>query len=272
MMQGVFIQSNEQQLLGAILAKYAIQRFNPSLHVEIIKVEEVPAFQKFVGSTYRPNYGTYTFDDLQSFTLTRFMPPELMQYEGRALVIDPDIFAVADITPLFSLDLKGAAIAACPKHNAFDTSVMLLDCDKLKHWSIDSILSEIKKDGSAYAAWMDLRNEKVHPLSRIWNSLDSLNAETKMLHTTVRLTQPWKTGLPIDFTFNPMPKLFGVIPRFWASYPKTYQPHPDAVVEKFFFTLAHDALKAGAVTESMLDTAISNQDIRSDFKAKIAAL
>jgi len=28
-------------------------------------------------------------DDLQSFTPTRFMPPELMAYQGRAVVIDP---------------------------------------------------------------------------------------------------------------------------------------------------------------------------------------
>ena len=33
-----------------------------------------------------------------------------MGYEGRALVIDPDIFAVADVWELLSRDMQGAAI------------------------------------------------------------------------------------------------------------------------------------------------------------------
>ena len=35
--------------------------------------------------------------DLQSFTPLRFLPPKLMGHEGRAGVIDPDVFAVGDI-------------------------------------------------------------------------------------------------------------------------------------------------------------------------------
>ena len=30
-------------------------------------------------------------EDLQSFTPTRFMPPQLTGYQGRAVVIDPDV-------------------------------------------------------------------------------------------------------------------------------------------------------------------------------------
>ena len=44
------------------------------------------------------------------------MPPELMGYEGRALVIDPDILAVADVWELLSRDMQGAAIM-CRQRN-----------------------------------------------------------------------------------------------------------------------------------------------------------
>ena len=49
-------------------------------------------------------------DDLQSFTPLRFMPPELMDYAGRALVIDPDVFAVGDVWELLSRDMQGSAL------------------------------------------------------------------------------------------------------------------------------------------------------------------
>src|SRR5262249_48606740 len=32
----------------------------------------------------------WRYDDLQSFTPLRFLPPELMGHRGRALVVDPD--------------------------------------------------------------------------------------------------------------------------------------------------------------------------------------
>ena len=41
-------------------------------------------------------------EDLQSFTPLRFMPPQLMGYEGRAIVIDPDVFAVGDVYELLT--------------------------------------------------------------------------------------------------------------------------------------------------------------------------
>jgi energy-coupling factor transporter ATP-binding protein EcfA2 len=46
-------------------------------------------------------------DDLQSFTPLRFLPPELMGYQGRAVVIDPDVFAVGDVWELLSRDMAG---------------------------------------------------------------------------------------------------------------------------------------------------------------------
>ena len=215
----IFIQANQKQLLGAKIAKYALEtRGGAKAHnipVHIIEVEKEDAFKILDGKEYRPGYGTYKHgSDLQTFTLTRFMPPERMGFKGRSLVIDPDIFACSDITTLLSMDMRGAAIAACPKNSAWDTSVMLLDNTKLTHWKIETILSDIANGKRTYDDIITLKTETgpITPLERVWNSLDILTDETKMLHTTVRLTQPWRTGLPIDFTFNPIPKLFGFIP------------------------------------------------------------
>ena len=85
-------------------------------------------------------------DDLQSFTPLRFYPPQAMGFDGRAVVTDPDVFALGDVGELFERDLEGKAIWAVPRpgHNRrpdyVATSVMLLDCSKLRHWEVDKFL------------------------------------------------------------------------------------------------------------------------------------
>lgn len=273
-----FIQTNNKQLFGARLAKFAIERYladRNTISVEIINVDELPAFQSFSGKTYLRNgvLTTYNRNDLQSFTLSRFMPPELMNYEGRALVIDPDIFALTDISELLGLEMENKSIACCAKKNAWDTSVMVLDCAKLRHWNIEEILQKLEKKELDYTDIITLKTEpeeNIKELPRKWNNLDTLNSDTKMLHTTNRLTQPWKTGLPIDFTRNKMPKLFGVVPResihkLLGKYPTHYQPHPDKEIEKFFLQLTSDALKSSVITKEEIADEVSKKNIRDDI-------
>ncbi|HVM58719.1 MAG TPA: hypothetical protein VMT80_00060 [Candidatus Paceibacterota bacterium] len=281
MNRGIFIQANRKQYLGALIAKHAMEtRGKAKEHgilVSIMLVEEMPAYMKYAGMRYQRRGEMRTHDpaDLQFFTLSRFAPPELMHYEGRAIVIDPDIFALADVAPLFDLDLKGNALAACPSKGGFDSSVMVLDCAKLRHWSIEKILGALKDGTADYDDWMRLRKESVLPLSRDWNSLDHLTDETKLLHTTNRLTQPWKTGLPIDFTRNKMPKIFGIIPRepiqkMFGSYATHYQPHPNTEIERLFFTLAREAIQDGAVSRNALQAEIAARHVRPDLLERVS--
>lgn len=273
MKKGIFIQANSKQLLGAKIAKFAMETRGKArehgIPVTIMNVEEHLTYMKYVGMTYRRGNETrvHNPDDLQFFTLSRFMPPELMGYDGLAVVIDPDIFALSDINALFKTDLQGAAIGACPKKDAWDTSVMLLDCSKLTHWSIEQLLEGLRNGTEDYRDWMQLRKESVVPLARIWNSLDELTEHTIMLHTTDRLTQPWKTGLPIDFTPGTIPKLFGILPRFWITQPTHYQKHPNPAIEKIFISIAKEALDSGAVHQEEIHQAIESGDVRNDMVA-----
>jgi hypothetical protein len=280
-MNTVFIFTNDKQMLGAKVAKFALEKHRndpASFRVEIVRVEKAAAFQNFVGKKYlfgKDEWRTYTLDDLQSFTLTRFMPPALMGYQGYAIGIDPDIFALTDVSELFTMDLGGHTIAACRKKDAWDSSVMLMDCAKLK-WNIETILADLAAGNRAYMRVMTLDGEDVTEIPRLWNNLDTLTPNTKMLHTTGRMTQPWKTGLPIDFTRNTMPKYFGLIPRepihkLLGKYETHYQPHPDKGIERFFFDLLKEALGAGAITEAELDNAIMAGDVRKDAKELLRA-
>lgn len=281
MEQKVFIHTNNKQGIGAVLAKFAIERSLPKdspIKVEILNVDSLEEFKNFSGKKYLRGGKEISYDpkDLQSFTLSRFMPPELMGYKGRSIVIDPDIFAIGDITALMNMDLEGKPLAACKKKDAWDTSVMVMDNEKLKHWKITDFLKALENKQTDYVEIMSLKFEpEIKELSRNWNSLDELKPETKMLHTTNRLTQPWRTGLLIDFTINPMPKIFGIIPRepihkLLGKYPTHYQPHPDKKIEEWFFSLVRNSLKSGAVTKEDITKEISAGHVRKDLLNKIS--
>ena len=149
-MKKVFIHTNNKQHIGAVLGKFSIERKLPQdsdITVSIINVDSLPIFKTFAGKTYLRGGKEIVYDlnDLQSFTLSRFMPPEEMNFQGRALVIDPDIFAIGDITPLMNLDMQGCAIAACKKGDSWQSSSMLMDCSKLTHLKISDLLSKLEK-------------------------------------------------------------------------------------------------------------------------------
>lgn len=280
MKKGFFIQSNKKQILGAYLAKYAFEETymgNDFIDAQIMLVEDIPMFNDFNGKTYLRGGRVINADenDLQSFTLTRFLPPSLMNYDGRAVVIDPDIFALKDISPLFEMDLNGKSIAACRKKSAFDSSVMVLNCGELKHWNVPLWLQKLVNKEMDYEDIMTLKNEKdILEIGREWNSLDYLDQNTKMLHTTNRLTQPWKKGLEIDFRRNPLPKIFGFIPRepihkILGKRPNHYQEHPNKEIENLFLELVKGALNRRIITEDFLYEEIDKKHVRADLFEKL---
>ena len=75
-------------------------------------LEDYPALYQRKGERYirEPGILRWRNDDPQAFTPLRFLPPQLMGYQGRALVMDPDIFAVSDINELLMRDMEGKAI------------------------------------------------------------------------------------------------------------------------------------------------------------------
>lgn len=278
----IFIQANDNQLVAAKVAKFALETRGGAgargVPVRIMNVDEMKPFEAFSGVDYRCGGQMIRYDrrHVQSFTLSRFMPPEIMAFSGRALVIDPDVLALNDVGDLMSFDFKGNAIAACRREKGWESSVMLLDCAKLPHWRISAILDSLKDGRVDYVDLIWLRNEpNVLDLEESWNSHDKIGPDTRLLHMTRMSTQPWKTGLRVGATRPDAAPFFGVIPRAvirrWVGKPEPrFARHPDEAVERAFMGLFKDAVRAGAVDRAEITEAIARERIRPDIWEHIA--
>jgi hypothetical protein len=291
----VFIHTNEKQMLGALMSRYSLRKRSAhadKFDVKFVEVKNYPCMLEREEQNYRRDgeMRHWLNDDLQSFTPLRFTPPQLMNYEGRAVIMDPDIFAVGDIWELLQRDMEGAAIMCRPKSGrkgrkgAFASSVMLLDCAKLRHWQFESNFADmfepVKRD---YMDWVSLKLENpatIAPLETQWNDFDNLTTETKLLHNTKRKTQPWKTGLKIDYRPADTFQLFP--PRHWLrrgrralfgdyKFAGNYAAHPDPRQEAFFFGLVKEALEDGEVTETQLQDEIAQGHLRTDALQLVGA-
>jgi hypothetical protein len=283
----VFIHTNHKQIVGAIVAEYSLRRNSQTpdaFDVRVIHTADHPFLQAREDQEYLRDGVTRRWhnEDLQSFTPLRFMPPELMGYEGRAVVVDPDVFAVGDICDLLRRDMKGAAIMCRPrsghkeKQGVLATSVMLLDCSRLTHWHCEQQFNELFEFKRDYAKWIGLFYEdrsSIGLFENEWNDFDRLTPQTKLLHNTKRKTQPWKTGLPVDFLPPEKPArlpwlgwIHRMRRRVFGDYTFLghYKPHPDPNQERFFFALLRECLEKGIVSEGLLKQEMRQNHVRHD--------
>ena len=269
----VFIQANARQMLGAKISALSYKKASArpdSFNVRIIDAAEYPRLMASGQSILRGGHvRAWDANDLQSFTPLRFAPPKMMGWKGKAVVTDPDCFGVGDIADLFDRDMGGKAVMAVPRpgHNKRNdyvaTSVMLLDCGSLKHWDIDQDLDDLFAQRFDYIDWIELKREDPATIGFLepeWNDFDRLTADTKILHTTKRRTQPWKAGLPIDYTLRER-GLFDFLRRLKRTH---YEPHPDPNQEALVYSLLADLVDCGDVTKPQLVAEMAANHVRHD--------
>lgn len=297
----VFVHAKKDQWVGAKVSAYSFKRNSAhpdQFDVRIIFLEDYPFLARREGQSFRRDKMVIPWNvkDPQSFTLLRFLPPQLMGYQNKAVVVDPDIFAVGDIMDLFNRDMKDAAVlcrkiypkptSKKPNHRPFNvSSVMLMDCPKLRHWEWEKNIEDVFSGKRNYNHWMSLRLESpdsIGELEECWNHMDTLDPTTRLLHNTRRSTQPWMTGLPYDAYRNV--KLMKIIPERWVNgilslfrgegylpYGR-YQKHPDPRQEKFFMSLLKECLDKNEITRDELSDHISQKNVRPDVFELLSSL
>jgi len=282
----VFIHTNERQQLGALVARHALRRHSKhasEFEVRLLETADYPFLAEREGQPFLRGgrERIWKMDDLQSFTPLRFLPPRLMGYEGRAIVIDPDIFAVGDVWELLTRDMQGKSVMGRRRSEKAEkvcvaTSAMLLDCAGLRDWDAEREFAELFEFKRDYKDWICLHHvpdEKKGFFEPEWNDFDRLTPATKMLHNTKRRTQPWKTGLPVDFV--PADKLGGIPvlgalnrlrSRVFGEYAFLghYHRHPDPKQEALFFGLLRECLDNGSVSEDFVRDEMARNHVRHD--------
>jgi lipopolysaccharide biosynthesis glycosyltransferase len=133
------------------------------------------------------------------FTYTRFLVPHLCNFQGKALFLDNDMLCFADVKELDDLDMTpyalrvvqheysptntvkmyGAVQTSYPRKNW--SSMMLMDCAKLKLWSKDVVEMQT---GAYLHRFQDIPDAQIGELPKTWNTLDWMDDTTKLIHYT----------------------------------------------------------------------------------------
>jgi len=283
----IFVHTNHRQYVGALVSQYSMRRNSrhpDAFDIQILDARDYAFLREREGQTFLRNGRrvVWHFEDLQSFTPLRFLPPERMGYQGRALVVDPDVFAVGDVYELLTRDMQGKAILCRMRSKSKGlaggkaSSVMLLDCAKLRHWRCAENFAEMFEGKRDYQDWMTLQLEPSDSIGLFedeWNDFDRLTPATRLIHNTKRQTQPWKTGLPLEFEPAPRPVRANAPATWlrpvrralgWDGRPSRYAPHPDPRQEQLFFGLLRECLEQGIVSEAMLRDEMDQGHVRRD--------
>tara|TARA_Y100000590_G_C15701491_1_gene1006959 strand:+ start:1538 stop:2380 length:843 start_codon:yes stop_codon:yes gene_type:complete len=271
----VYIQSNRYQLIAANVAKYSFERFG--CKVNIMDAEKNELLKKSFNKNIIRNKKTITYkDDLQSFTLLRFLAPQLDNYKNKILVIDPDIFALKNPKDLYDKFVNETINIVCTYYGESPRSeMMMINANKVS-WKFEKIVEDLFNLQLDYSDLMKLKFDNSLVINKIenkYNSHDKLDENTVLLHTTSRITQPWKIGLNVDFERHYTKKYLikENIKRLMSmkynydALSKKYIMHKNKLVFETICKLFKEAYKSNYITKEMLNLSIDNNYISKEF-------
>jgi lipopolysaccharide biosynthesis glycosyltransferase len=178
----VFVGYDPREDIAYQVCKHSIQRRNRDVEVRPLVQKEL----RDAGWYTRP------VDKLASteFTFTRFLVPELMNFEGWALFIDCDMILTTDIKQLFDQTDDRYAVM-CVQHDYTPKEGMKMDGQKQtiyprKNWSsavlfncahpsnavlTQDMVNSAELNGAYFHRFSWLRDEEIGELDHTWNYL-----------------------------------------------------------------------------------------------------
>jgi lipopolysaccharide biosynthesis glycosyltransferase len=189
---GIGTQAN--QYIGQKVLEYTIRKHTK----EAVDIRYPKQIAKHKGGT--------------KFGFVRFQLPELFGFKGRAIYMDADQLVFADVRELVdSLDSDHAIGIVRNIHGTFagkpvaernETSVMVLDCEKLVNWKTDTIFENVVPNSAELQpgqihyldfmrlGWVD--QALIQPIDNRWNHYNVIDEQTKLVHFSHVRDQPWK--------------------------------------------------------------------------------
>ncbi len=184
----IFLGTEDAQHEAERIFVYAIEQVrDPSRTYEIHLMKNLAGFNRRWWRTGFTNY--------------RFAIPDLAGRRGKAIYNDVDQVYTADPALLFDLDMQGHGYLAV---SPADTSVMLIDCERMAEWWNHAAASRRHKHSLT-------RGPARVPglwgaLDPGWNARDAeyVEGKSRLLHFTALHTQPWQPT-PDQYSYRPHP-------------------------------------------------------------------
>jgi uncharacterized short protein YbdD (DUF466 family) len=151
---------------------------------------------------------------------------------------------------------------------------MLIDAKKVK-WDFENLINKLFNFQIDYNELMSLSFDnqiRVKKIDNRYNEHDKILDETILLHTTNRITQPWKEGLNIDFEYYNNEKFFflkNILKKTFGHnynqnyFQKEYIKHPDDKVILTIKNLFNEAKDNKYINKEEIDHAIEKGFVSS---------
>ena len=278
----IYICTNKFQKLAAKVAAHSFYQLGYD-DIEILELEKNEFLKSKLNLTYLRNGKLTKFvNDLQSFTLLRFLPFTLGN-TNKCLIIDPDVFALQDpknkINKIF--DEENFQIACTKIDNKFRSEVIFLKNLDI-NWSFEDIINDLFNLKIDYKELINLTSKKyfsnIFTLPIIFNHHDIIYDDTLLLHTSKRITQPWKEGLEVDFQKEGLSKFYKLKQILKKLLNMNYDvngisnfyiKHPNRNVSEKILTLFKKSLISRSISELELKNALENKYISKVFMEKV---
>jgi len=270
----VYIQSNKYQKIAAKIAAYSFERFG--LETKYINFEDNKILNHYLGHSYLRKGKVCTFkDDLQSFTILRFLAPQINKNNEIILVIDPDVFALKDPAHMINL-VSNFDIACTFRNNDPRSEVMLINTNKI-NWNFENLCQKVFNKQLDYSQLMNLKFDqdlKIKEINNKYNSIDMVNKDTVLLHTSNRITQPWKEDLTVNFERHNLKikdfikyhlKKFLNLKYDQNLFADKFLKHPNQDVYLIVKNLFHEAVKNNFILTHEINEAINKGYISKKF-------
>jgi hypothetical protein len=138
-----------------------------------------------------------------SFSLQRFLIPELCNFEGKGIYLDSDMIVWGDISELWETPFQNGTKVLAPP--GWQSAVMLWDCTY--QVKVAELVTEMDSGKRTYSQLMKLKG--LEGVSRTidpnWNCMDRpdlkgmISPGSRLLHYTDMKHQPWlKAGHPAE--------------------------------------------------------------------------
>lgn len=281
----IYICTNKFQKIAAKISAFSFKKFGFE-NIEILELERNELLMSKLNLSYLRNKKLTKFEyDLQSFTLLRFLPFERKNLEN-CLIIDPDVFAVKDPTSFLKNIISNNKFdIGCTVINSLFRSEVILLKNSNFSWSFKNVIDDLFNHKIDYNDLINFKSNKYFSnfftLPIKMNNHDTIDNDTLLLHTSKRITQPWKEGLKIDFKkkeINSKYRIKQFIKKIFGFkynkelFSKYYIQHSNTLVSDLVIRLFKNALDDEIISDEELKNCISNNYISQEFYKKILKL